>query len=237
MKKFKELFVNSFFYCLAIELVEEVLEELISLGVANVITFVVTKIFSAFIVFFGTQVIKLVIKKLIKKITYKEGNDKVEKLKKILAWVRANKCTLLGVGTGVVTAISGAGLIDVNALPPMLIGTFNLTPVLYYALLGVATIICSFFPETVEKFKARIEQKKAEKQTKTIENEAKKEIAKEEKLANQTQAEQEKAKAKEEAEKVAKAEKEKADAEHRAKVEEVKKKLLAEAKSKETQNA
>ena len=64
-----------------------------------------------------------------------------------------------------------------------------------------------------------------------------KEIAKENKLANQTQVEQEKAKAKEEAEKVAKAEKEKADAEHKAKVEEVKKKLLAEAKSKETQNA
>ena len=134
----------------------------------------------------------------------------------------------MGVGTGAVVAVSGAGVVDVASFPALVIGTLNITPIIYYVALGILTIVASFFPETIEKFRARVEQVKIERDAKAIEKEAKKEIANEQKIANQTQAQQEKAKAKEEADKVAKAEKEKADAEHKAKVQQAKAKILAE---------
>ena len=151
----------------------------------------------------------------------------MEKIKKFFSWLNANKCTLLGIGTGALTVVSGVGVINISTLPELMIGTFNITPVLYYGVLGVLTVVASFFPETIEKFKARVDAIKAEKEQKALVKEAEKELANEEKVANQTQAEQEKAKAKADAEAKAKAEKEKADAEHRAKVEELKKKILA----------
>lgn len=233
MKKFREFFVNSFFFYLAIELVEEMIEDLIAVGISSLIL----KGVSTFLVVSLTQGTKVVIKRIVKKITYKEGNDKMSKLKSALKWVYANKCTVGGVALGAVTVATGLGAIDVNALPELMIGTFNLTPVLYYGLLGIASIVFSFFPETVEKFKERITNRKAEKEAKAIEKEAKKEIAEAQKTANQTQAEQEKAKAKAEAEKEAKEQKEKAEAAHRAKVEEAKAKILAETKAKENAGA
>lgn len=227
MKKFRGLFVNSFFYCLAIEVVEEMLEELIAWGVSNVLTFVITKFFSAILVFFGTQLIKSVIKRIIKKITYKEGNDKVEKLKSVFKWLYANKCTLGGIVLGGVTAVSGAGVIDVTSFPPLIVGTLNLTPFIYYGVIGVLIAVCAFFPETWEKFQTRIAQAKAEKEQKAIKKEAKKELADEQKLANQTQAQKEKEDAKKQAEELARAEKEKAEKEHRAKVEKAKAEIIA----------
>ena len=237
MKKLKALFVNSFFYCLAVELVEELLEELIAWGITNCLTWAITKALSAIIVVSLTQVVKIFIKKIIKRITYKEGNDKVSKLKEFFKWIYANKCTIGGVALGGLTVVSGAGVIDVNSFPELLIGSFNITPLLYYGIIGILTIICTFFPETWEKFIARINARKAEKETKAIEKEAKKEIAEAEKLANQTQAEAEKAQLKAEEEKKAQAEKEKAEAEHRAKVESAKAKLLADKQKSETTGA
>jgi hypothetical protein len=167
---------------------------------------------------------------LVKSIFYKKGNDKMEKLKKFWSWIVANKCTLLGIGTGAVVTVSGAGVIDVNSFPALVIGSVNITPILYYLVLGVLTIVASFFPETIEKFKTRIAEKKAEKEQKAnlkaqikeqkaIEKIAEKEFVAEEKLATQTQAEKEKADAKKLAEDQAKAEKEKAERERRAKIE------------------
>lgn len=227
MKKFRDVFFNSFLYCLAIELVEELLEELIAWGITNVVTWALTKALSAVIVVSLTQATKIVIKKIIKKITYKEGKDKVSKLKSFFSWIWANKCTIGGIATGAVMVVSGTGIIDVSTFPELIVGGFNITPVLYYGFLGIMAIICSFFPESVEKFAKRIADKKAEKEAKAIEKEAKKEIVAEDKKANQTQAQAEKDKAKAdklEAEKLAK---EKAEAEHRAKVEAEKAKLRA----------
>ena len=229
MKKFRDKFLNSFLYCLAIELVEELLEELIAWGITNVITWAITKALSAVIVVFFTQTTKLVMKKFIKYYTYKEGNDKMNKFKKFFSWVNANKCTIGGIATGALTVVSGAGVIDVSAFPELLIGSFNLTPVLYYGVLGILTIVCSFFPETIEKFAKRIAEKKAlkeekanakiaDKQQKAIEKEAKAELEAEKKKATESKAEAEKTKAKEEAEKA-----------HRAKVEEAKAKIIAQA--------
>lgn len=233
MKKFREFFVNSFFFYLAIELVEEVIEDLIAVGISSLLI----KGISTFLVVSLTQGTKVVIKRTIKKITYKEGNDKMSKLKSFFQWIWANKCTLGGIGVGALTVISGTGVIDVSALPELLIGTFNITPIIYYGVLGLLAVVCAFFPETWDKFQKRIEASKSEKEAKAIQKEAKKEIAEAQKLANQTQAEQEKAQAKAEADAQAKAEKEKAEAEHRAKVEEAKAKLLAEAKANEKTGA
>lgn len=231
--RFKDLFQGSgltFIVVFLMEMIEEGLENLIALSISAV--------FSTILLVFATQLTKLGIKKLIKLIVpfvkqllYKEGNDKVKKLKEFFSWLNANKCTVGGVAVGALTAVSGAGLVDVSSFPAMMIGGFNLTPVLYYILLGTMAIVCSFFPEKVAEFKARIDAKKAEKEAKSIIKVAEKELANESKVANQTQAQQEKAKAKADAEAKAKAEKEKAEREYRAKVDAQKAKLKAQTKS------
>lgn len=243
MKKFKELIVNSwallkrifhsfkftFFYCIGIELVEEILEEFIAWELSNVITLVITKAFSAVVVFLGTQSIKFVIKKTIKNLTYKEGNDKVSKVKSFLKLVFANKKSIgatIGVALGTLT---GTGIVDIEILPTIMVGSVDVAPFLYYGVIAVLIVlgVSGKGWETVKQFFTRKAEEKVVKEAKAIEKQAKKEIAHEKKLANQTQAEQEKAKAKANADAQAKAEKEKADAEYRAKVEEAKRKLLA----------
>lgn len=235
IKTFGRKFVSSsgwaFFVMFVWELVEELLENLIAIGVSSVAAVFVAKALSTFAIISATTGIKSAIKKFLfpffKKLFYKEGNDKMEKFKKFLSWLNANKCTLLGIGTGALVAVSGAGVIDVDSFPALVIGSVNITPILYYLILGVLAVVSSFFPETIEKFKARIAEKKAEKEQKSIVKEAKKQLIAEEKLANQTQAQAEKAQAKAEADAIAKAEKEKADAEHKAKVELAKAELKA----------
>lgn len=228
MRKFKEVFVNSFFYALAIELVEETIEDFIAMG----FSIVITKAFSALIVVTFTQSTKLVIKRLVKKITYKEGNDKVNKLKNFFSWIWSNKKSLLGTIGGLVSGVATAIATNsdaILALPELLVFNFNLTPILAGLLVfaGVEVGVVGKGFEWVSQYKARKEAENAEKERKAILKEAKKEIAEAQKKATQTQAEKEKAEAKAKAEELAKKEKEKADAEHRAKVEEVKKQLLA----------
>lgn len=154
------------------------------------------------------------------------------KLKKFFSWLKANKCTLGGIGAGALAVVSGTGVIDVNTFPALMVGGLNITPIIYYVPLGALIIICSFFPETIEKFKARIKAQKAEKAEEKIIKEAKKELVTEEKVANQSQAQKEKEQIKIENDKKAKEEKEKAEAEHRAKVDAVKATLKAEAEKK-----
>ena len=214
------------------ELLEEALENAIAYCISWGMTLFAMKVISTIGIVVATQGIKVAIKKflfpLVKNFTYKEGNDKMEKLKKFGNWLTANKFTLLGIGDGILIALSGIGVVDVNSLPALVVGSLNLTPILYYVILGGLAIWASFFPESYAKFKARIDARNAEKAEANIVKVAKKELANESKLANQTQAQQEKAKAKEIALAEAKAEKEKAEKEYRAKVDAVKK-TLAEA--------
>lgn len=104
---------------------------------------------------------------------------------------------------------------------------FNLTPIIYYVLLGLIIIIFGIFPETKEEFDKRVAEKKAIKEQKELEKIALTELKDEEKKANQTQAEQEKAQAKAEAERIANEEKERVKKERRAKIEEIKAKFLS----------
>lgn len=161
----------------------------------------------------------------------------MEKLKTAWNWFRANKCTILGIVTGAGVAVSGT-VLDSNSLPALMIGTFNLTPILYWVFLGVLVIVSSFFPETYNKWKERVDIVKADKEQKALVKEAKKELANEEKLANQTQAQKEKEEAKKQADERAKLEKEQADSEHKAKVDAIKAQLIAEKqKTENAQNA
>lgn len=225
------------------EMMEELLEEAIAFGITSFIT----KALSTLVVIGITQITKRALmricKPIVKSFTYKEGNDKMSKIKKFFSWIgtgfkwiNANKKSLTGIASGAVMTLSGAGVIDVNALPELPINGFNITPILYYGVLLILALIGISGKgfESIKAYAERIAKEKAEKQEKAIIKEAKAELKAEQKLANQTQAQQEKANAKKEAEDKAKAEKEKADAEHKALVEKAKAQILAEEKANST---
>ena len=212
------------------EMMEELLEEAIAFGITSFITKALSTLFVIGITQITKKAIIRLCKPIVKTFTYKEGKDKMGKVKQFFTWIWSNKKTLMGVTSGAVLTLSGAEVIDVSALPELPIGGFNITPIIYYGALLVLALVGVFGKglESIKEYAERIEQQKAEKEQKAIVKEAQAEIKAEQKLANQTQAQQEKATAKAEAEKLAKAEQEKAEAEHRAKVEKAKAKILAE---------
>lgn len=219
------------------DLVEECLENLIAYAISGAFTLFITKALSTLAIIAVTKGIKVSIQRFlmpfIKTLTYKEGRDKMSKIKTFFTWIWCNKKTLTGICSSAVITLSGTGVIDVNTLPALNINGFNLTPVLYYVLLAALTLIGITGKgfEAIKTFFIRKKNEADAKEAKAIEKEAKAEIVADEKLATQTQAEQEKAKAKAEAEAKAKAEAEAAEAEHKAKVAEAKAKLLAERKA------
>lgn len=216
------------------ELVEEMVESLIAFCISEVVALFVVKALSTLAIIGATQGIKVCIRRflvpVVKTLTYKGGDDKMSKIKKFFTWIWSNKKTLVGVASASVTGLSGLGVIPVSNLPNLIVFGVNITPIIYYACLLVLTVIGVSGKgwEFIEQFASRISLIKAQKEQKSIEKEAKKELCIAEKLANQTQAEQEKANAKKIAEEKAKAEKEKAEAEHRKKVDQAKAKILAE---------
>lgn len=285
-KQFKHLswkFVifNSFFSVFTWELIEELFESVIAFALSSACAIFFAKAISTFAVVGLTQLTKKGIQKMLypifRKLTYKKGDDKMNFIKKILGIIYANKCSLVTILSSLIISLSGTGVIDVNALPPIEIVTeeaivevvaeedvvaaeiiyaedgetiiynegdiithagtilvegkdaevFNLTPIIYYTILGIVLIIFGIFPETKEAFDKRVIEQKAIKEQKTLEKIALTEIKEEEKKANQTQAEQEKAQAKAEAERIANAEKERVETERRFKIEEIKNKILS----------
>lgn len=226
------------FIMLVWELVEECIESLIAWAISNAMTMFIVKALSTFAI---TQGVKLSIKRfltpLIKTFTYKEGHDKMSKIKTIFTWLYCNKKTLVGILSGAVMSLGGTGVIEVSKLPNLEISGFNITPILFYGCLAILTLVGVLGKgfENIKTFFERIGVIKAQKEEKAIMKEAKKELATEEKIANQTQAQQEQAKAKAEAEQIAKAKAEKEEQEHKAKVEQAKAKILAEAQKKATE--
>lgn len=220
------------------ELVEEGLESLIAFCVSEVVTIFVVKALSTLAIIGITQGIKVCIKRfltpLVKTLTYKEGFDKMNKIKQFFTWLWCNKKTLIGAVATAVTGFSATNIIPADQLPALDVYGINITPFIYYACLDILALLGVFGVgiEKVKDFFNRMGLIKAKKEEKAIEKEAARELAEEEKKANQTQAQQEKAEAKAQAEAQAKAEKEKAEAEHRKKVEEAKAKLLAKQENK-----
>lgn len=204
------------------EMVEEALEGLIAYALSSVVAIFVTKVLSTFAIVSATQGIKVTIKRFLvpffKQLTYREGHDKMSKVKKFFTWIWCNKKTLLGTASTAVMGLSGTGVIDVNSILPLYIGSFNVTPVIYYACLAVLALLGVFGVgiEKIEEFFERIGLIKKAKEEKQILKEAKKELKAEQKQDD-----------------TKKQEEEKAQAEHKAKVEAVKAKLLAELKQAE----
>lgn len=219
------------------ELVEEGIETLIAFCISEVVALFVVKALSALAIIGATQGIKVCIKRflvpVIKTLTYKEGFDKMSKIKQFFALLFANKKTLGGtigaLASSVLTAYATYGGYF-SFLPPLMWLGFNWTAlivgVVCFVLIELGVTGKGF--EKIADFAKRVAEKKSIAEQKAIDKEALKEIKNAEKVANQTQVEQEKADAKAEAEKKAKAEKEAAEAEHRKKVEEAKARILAE---------
>ena len=216
------------------ELVEEVVENLIAFCISEVVALFVVKALSTLVVIGATQGIKVCIKRflvpIVKTLTYKEGHDKMSKIKKFFTWLWCNKKTLVGTVSTAVLSLSATDVIPADNLPVLIVYGVNITPILYYACLAILSLLGVFGVgiEKIEDFFQRLGVIKAKKEEKAILKEAKKEILEAERKANQTQAQQEKEQAKAKAVAEATAEKEKAEAEHRAKVERAKAKLLAE---------
>lgn len=204
------------------ELVEEGLESLIAFVLTNTLALFIAKVLSTVAIVVSTQAIKTGMKKFmfpfIKNLIYKEGNDKLEKVKNFFKLVFANKGTIAGVGIAVISVLQGTGTVDPTTFPAITIKGFNITPLLYYVFMGICIILATWFPETWEKFTARIETAKAEKEAQKLVKEAQKQITTEQKVAKQNEAKEQAKKAKEQA-----------VAEHNKKVEEVKAKLIADA--------
>lgn len=225
MKKIKEVFVNSFIFYLAIDLVEELLEEIFAFG----ITWVFAKAISTFAVVVITTGGKTIFKSIVKRITYKEGNDKMKAIQKFGQWIKGNYKPLLGTASAAVTALGGTGVIDVMSLPALDIAGFNITPILFYIIFGVLSIlgISQKGWRTIATYVEDAAVEAEVKHKKQVNATAEKRIKTEEKEAKLSQAAQEKKTAKEAADKAKQEAKKQADdafeAEVQAKMAEIKK--------------
>lgn len=190
------------------ELVEEAFESLIAYALSSAIAIFVTKALSTLAIISATQGIKILIKNFlyphIKKLVHKiKGNFIMAKIKQFFSWVWANKKTLCGIGSGAVMTLSGTGVIDVAGLPALLVGGFNITPLIYYAVLLVIALVGVTGKgfETIKGFAERVAQLNANKEQHKIDKLAAKELKAEQKLANQTEVQKEKSEVKAQAEK------------------------------------
>ena len=102
------------------ELVEEMLENLIAYALSSAVAIFVTKALSTLAIISATQGIKVCVKKFVfpyfKRLIYKEGNDKVKKVKEFLSWLKANKGTLGGIACGAMRARSADGTFTIEGV-------------------------------------------------------------------------------------------------------------------------
>lgn len=188
-KKWYQKLVNwhVFFVALISEILEETMEEIF----ATTISWLFSKSISLIFAIGITQGTKLVFKKLVKCFTYKEGKDKMEKLKTLfknlkekltnnIVW--SNKITISGWLSVAVMTLEGADVVDiVSVLPELCVYGFNIMPYLFYVVLAFLSLlgVGKQGLESVKTYLARIEAKDKVKEEKNKELEKEKEIAKE----------------------------------------------------------
>ena len=100
MSRFFEGTAFTFLALFVWELLEEALEEVIAMGITTLITKAISTIFVVSV----TQAVKVVIKRFIKAMTYKQGDDKMKVIKNIFTFLWGNKLT-----TGLVGLSAYAG--------------------------------------------------------------------------------------------------------------------------------
>ena len=174
---------NGFLVVFANEIVEEILEDVIATG----ISLLAMKVLSIAFLVVCTQTIKILLKRIIKTITYKEGNDKMEKIKAVLKWILANKKSL---SSTVVNAVgAGAGITaswTVEALPQIMFNSFNIAPILYTVVFAICFIlnefgICGKGFETVSAYIDRKQEEAKQTAQHEVEIAAKKQLKAEQK--------------------------------------------------------
>lgn len=198
------------------ELIEEGLESLIAYALSSAVAFFVVKAISTLGIVLATQSIKVLIKRFLypclKTLTYKEGNDKMNLLKKYWTKVWGNKIT------GATAGIGFAGLSYFQTIVPFAHHCWWIALIMFVVFYNIAIF---FGGETLGQIQERLAQATLKKEEQAIIKEAKKKLAQLEKVASQT--ETEKAKAEADA---------KAKAEHDAKVQEAMAKIKAEQSAK-----
>lgn len=192
----------------------EILEEFLE----NFIAFGISAIFSTAFLLLATQGIKLTIKKgvkflvpIVKRYTYKEGNDKVKFLKNYWTKVWGNKITGASAGIGF------AGLSYFQTFIPFATHCWWIALIVFVVFFNLAVF---FGGETLAQIQDRLAQATLKKEEQAIVKEAQKRLKQIEKKATQT-----------ETEKLKNDAKEKANAEKEARVQEAMAKLQADAQS------
>lgn len=112
-EKFISFLKSGAFSYLLTEALENILEEFIAIS----ITTLTTRVMSFIFVFLGVQITKItfkglwiLIKAIVKKITYKEGTDKMEKIKNFFNSIKLNPRTTLGAIASFIASLGVGGL-------------------------------------------------------------------------------------------------------------------------------
>ena len=184
--RWKEMFQGSgltFVVVFAMEMLEEGLENLIALGIST--------LFSTVLLVCLTQLSKIGLKKLVKfimpfvkKLIYKEGDDKVKALKNYWTKVWGNKITGTSIGLGF------AGVSYFQTLIPFAHHCFWIALIVFVVFFNLGIF---FGGETLNQIQERLANAILQKEDKEILKEAKKKLAQLEKQATQSEAEKQKA--------------------------------------------
>lgn len=219
-KTFKKLFDSSWWIFLtgfSWELVEELLEGLIAELLTNLIAVFIVKALLTFSVVASTIMLKKLLKRLLRpiiiKLTYREGNDKVKALQNYWTKVRGNKVT------GLISGIGFAGISYFQTLVPYATNCWWIALIAFVVFFNIGIF---FGGETLNQIQERLAQATLTKEENALIKEAQNKLKQLKKQAKQTEAE----KAKEEADKKAKQERD-------SKVEAIMQRLIQEEKEKE----
>ena len=184
--RWKEMFQGSgltFIVVFAMEMLEEGLENLIALGIST--------LFSTVLLVCITQLSKIGLKKLVKlimpfvkKIIYKEGDDKMKALKNYWTKVWGNKITGTSVGLGF------AGVSYFQTLIPFAHHCWWVALIVFVVFFNLGVF---FGGETLNQIQERLASATLKKEENEILKEAKKKLAQLEKEATQSEAEKQKA--------------------------------------------
>ncbi len=186
--RLKEMFSGSgltFTVVFAMEMIEEGLENLIALGIST--------LFSTVLLVCITQLTKIGLKKLIKllmpfvkRLIYKEGNDKMKLLKKYWTKAWGNKITGASVGLGF------AGISYFQTLVPFAHNCWWIALIVFVVFYNFGIF---FGGETLNQIQERLAQAVMTKEQNSILKEAKKKLAQLQKQETQSEAEKQKANA------------------------------------------
>lgn len=117
----------AFLTMLVWEGVESLLEYAIAYFISSAITLLAVKLLTTFLIVTLTQTMLNKLQRFtmtfVKKLTYKKGEDKVDKLKKIWELIKTNKLSLIAVTGALLLTLSGTKVIDISGLPAIELGS------------------------------------------------------------------------------------------------------------------